>query len=1375
MPYDYIDGEIVWVDDNGNQTTPPGGDTAPITVDANGNDQNYSHEGDNHKTPTTTEDPSWWEGLFTVGGKFDLATAIKTFGSAAAALSAWDAAKNPPKTGYQGGIPELTAVRRQLEDPPDTSRPGAGGHRYFTDTAYGNKDNLGQVQATIDNQAVGLTAANDANAARKANAAATTTELTVTQQMNALYQANRHDPTAFALLQTQHGWSDADMAKAVGMNAAQWTAWKTGVPINNGNGNGNTPTPTPLPRPSPIPTGDNVMSSSGIHTPTQAFLGLGGSGDAAFLGGGVERAPIAGADPRTGRAAGANFRAGTLTDPNLVGQGYGTYGHDIWSSTENRWIEPSEVTKYIGTNPTQQDILKTSEALGLTREDINTAIHGQGYTGQAAGQHFAIIDDNLFSGGLGYSSDSRGNIVRGGGHQTYEDPNTGGSYYIRGKPGAVFGFEGNGIQPAGSNGGTSNWSEKQGFIGTGVGQGVTPSSDTIRQYYDAHKNDPNAQAEFQQQVSQYHLTPEQLAAAGFGGTTGSYGTLPQATTTNPPVGSGGSGGDAGQGQPSSSAINDFYAQNSGDRDAIRRGMEQYGVTAEQAAAATGKDVSEFTYANGGLLALARGGTTSHNPRYLSGDTDGMADKIPAQIDGHQPAALAHGEFVIPADVVSHLGNGNSDAGAKQLYKMMDKIRMARTGRKAQGKEINPDKFTVGGLAYAAGGAVQHFDEGGASMGGPSSLDTYNPGGASMGSPMGSPMGGGMATGGHRLDADDSGGLGMATGGSQYVEPPVNNFSNPSGKPGGGYSPVNADYIDTRGVVNPNADGRMDTQNQTRPYQMNMPGQDTNSWSPNQINTMGGASAATSAATSAAQNANQGNIMGAGGGGGAGAGAGVGGGGGGASTTTPANVVGTESSLSNWVGPYVTNMLAHGQALANSPYSAYKGQLSAGDSALQNTAYSNASHLQVPGSVGDSQAGLRGIAEAMGNSKYNGGANFGSAYTAPVNTGYTANQAGSQGYTGANVGSQGYNAQNASAATGSYDPSKLVNYQMGAADRVGSQNFTTPGTAEAYMSPYMQNVVNTQQQSAQRASDIEASSRHAKQATQGAFGGSRGAMMDAEAARNLATQKDSIQAQGQQSAFQQSQGQFNADQSRNMTAQQANQGANLSVGQQNLNANMQTQQLGQGFASQFDLASLGNQQQSAMANAGYGNQANQFGASAANAAAMANQASANQASQFGAGASNAAALANAGYSNQASQFGASQGLQSAGLAAQYGLAANNAATANNQFGANYGLQALNAQMGATNAYGQMGLQLNNANLANTGMQSQLGDKQQATTQAGITADQNAFNQARDNEFKMVQFQQSLLQGLPLAAQSYNTNTNPYLAALQAGSGASSTIR
>ena len=92
--------------------------------------------------------------------------------------------------------------------------------------------------------------------------------------------------------------------------------------------------------------------------------------------------------------------------------------------------------------------------------------------------------------------------------------------------------------------------------------------------------------------------------------------------------------------------------------------------------------------------MAEGGiaTAKKQGMYLDGATDGMADEIPAMIDGEQPAMLSDGEFVIPADVVSHLGNGNSDAGAKTLENMMDEVRMARTGTKKQAPEIDPEDF-----------------------------------------------------------------------------------------------------------------------------------------------------------------------------------------------------------------------------------------------------------------------------------------------------------------------------------------------------------------------------------------------------------------------------------------------------------------------------------------------------------------------------------------------------------------------------------------------------------------------------------------------------------------------------------------------------------
>jgi hypothetical protein len=98
-------------------------------------------------------------------------------------------------------------------------------------------------------------------------------------------------------------------------------------------------------------------------------------------------------------------------------------------------------------------------------------------------------------------------------------------------------------------------------------------------------------------------------------------------------------------------------------------------------------------ASGGIMHSSLGGyAAGGNPRLLKGPGDGMSDNIPATINGRQPARLADGEFVIPADVVSHLGNGSTEAGAKQLHAMMNKVRKARTGNPKQGKNIRPQKY-----------------------------------------------------------------------------------------------------------------------------------------------------------------------------------------------------------------------------------------------------------------------------------------------------------------------------------------------------------------------------------------------------------------------------------------------------------------------------------------------------------------------------------------------------------------------------------------------------------------------------------------------------------------------------------------------------------
>ena len=138
------------------------------------------------------------------------------------------------------------------------------------------------------------------------------------------------------------------------------------------------------------------------------------------------------------------------------------------------------------------------------------------------------------------------------------------------------------------------------------------------------------------------------------------------------------------------AFSDYERDNAGvlsldvDEQYIPRRPGGKGRRYFQDASFVAKETDEM--AGGGLASLP------HQGYYLGGSTDGMADQIPAMIGNSQPAALSDGEFVIPADVVSHLGNGNSDAGAQELFSMMDRVRKDRTGRTQQGKEIDPNKY-----------------------------------------------------------------------------------------------------------------------------------------------------------------------------------------------------------------------------------------------------------------------------------------------------------------------------------------------------------------------------------------------------------------------------------------------------------------------------------------------------------------------------------------------------------------------------------------------------------------------------------------------------------------------------------------------------------
>ena len=112
--------------------------------------------------------------------------------------------------------------------------------------------------------------------------------------------------------------------------------------------------------------------------------------------------------------------------------------------------------------------------------------------------------------------------------------------------------------------------------------------------------------------------------------------------------------------------------------------------------ATGVEDTSYKVAAGGGLMYGSGGIASlggysDGGQLLRGPGDGVSDDIPATIGGRQPARLADGEFVVPARIVSELGNGSTEAGARKLYAMMDRIKSTRSKAKNIAANTKADK------------------------------------------------------------------------------------------------------------------------------------------------------------------------------------------------------------------------------------------------------------------------------------------------------------------------------------------------------------------------------------------------------------------------------------------------------------------------------------------------------------------------------------------------------------------------------------------------------------------------------------------------------------------------------------------------------------
>jgi len=385
-----------------------------------------------------------------------------------------------------------------------------------------------------------------------------------------------------------------------------------------------------------------------------------------------------------------------------------------------------------------------------------------------------------------------------------------------------------------------------------------------------------------------------------------------------------------------------------------------------------------------------------------------------------------------------------------------------------------------------------------------------------------------------------------------------------------------------------------------------------------------------------------------------------------------------------------------------PYEKYPGERTALFNDLQTNkagtgAFDQAAKLGYnPYSTG-AATGLQGLAQLAGATKYTPSSFDYTKVAAPTLQNYQM--------TGpANVAAQNVNAGTINAA------------QMGGADKVATKSFTDTGTAGAYMSPYMQKVVDIQQREAQRQADIAGTQRDAQAAKTGAFGGSRQAIMDAEAARNLATQKGDIQAQGLNAAFQQAQQQFNAEQGYGLQGQIANQQAGLTVGGQNLSAEQQARV--QNVANQLQASGMNAQQalQAALAN-------QQMGYNVGSQNLQANLG----VQQLGSGQNMQAQLANQNANQQMQQL----------------------AEQSKQFGAGLGLQGLQAGMQGYQNLGNIGQNLYGQNISNINTQAQLGGQQQQQAQNILDQKYQDFMAEKQEPFQQLSYMSNMLHGVPLS--------------------------
>jgi hypothetical protein len=420
------------------------------------------------------------------------------------------------------------------------------------------------------------------------------------------------------------------------------------------------------------------------------------------------------------------------------------------------------------------------------------------------------------------------------------------------------------------------------------------------------------------------------------------------------------------------------------------------------------------------------------------------------------------------------------------------------------------------------------------------------------------------------------------------------------------------------------------------------------------------------------------------------------GGGGSKNTVQKSEV-TQSTLPEYARPYFEGLMTRANANLTGPYIpyGYTQDKTTGDVVKALDAQGNPMN---PQRIADFTQQQQDLQQNILGQQTPG--QFGAATNLATTAGLGSIAAGQ--YTPGQFGLQQVTAPQAQAdkmnAAQTQFQANLERFQMQAPDQFGQQQVSQ------YMSPYMQNVVDTQKREAVRDARQGQIVQDLGAARQGTYGGSRQLLAGLERERNLGTQLGDIQARGLQSGYEQAAQQFERDRAAGMTAQQANLQAALGV-----------QELGTKTGLEVALANLSNEQQSRVQNMAAENQMRGMNAENALRAALANQQGDLDVQRM---------------REQSRQFGSQQGLAGLAQAGQMGQTLANIGSAQSQ-----------------------------ADQARFGLQTSTAAQQQALNQQYLDTDYQEFLRQRDYPMEQLQQYSSLLRGVPVTPNSTSTTYAP----------------